>query len=942
MTRNEATTRKELIDPKLQQAGWDLDPIRGQVRFEIPVDGYDAQPWNGVTDYCLYLPNGEVIAIVEAKRQSRDPRVAEQQVRHYVTEIGKHQSFQPFAFMSNGYETYFWDVGREAKRQVAGFFALRDLESLLYLQQHGVPTQQLAINLEIAGRTYQQEAIRRVCEQFEAGQRRSLLVMATGTGKSRTAMALIDLMMRANQARRILFVADRDVLVTQALEENFKQFLPDEPRCRIRTHRIDYSQRLYVSTPHTLSVCHRRFTPGFFDLVIFDEAHRTLYNKFRDVVEYFDARLLGLTATPAQFIDRDTFQLFHCFDSPPRPTFLYDYQDAIRERHLVDFDVYQAQTQFQRRGIKGAELSEEDRNLLIQQGHDPDEIDYEGTDLERKVSNKDTLRKQWEELMGLLQRDQSGQLPGKTIIFALSQRHALNLAKAFEEMYPQFPNLVQVITSKMERTDELIAAFKKEDMPRIAISVDLMDTGVDVPEVVNLVFMKPVHSQIKLLQMIGRGTRNQEACRYLDRLPNGRKEKFLIIDFWQNSFDREATEELVAQNLPVLVKVFNTRLRVLEQYLGDQQNPDCQQVIATLREQVAQIPTDSFSVQRVYRDIAQAWEDGFWRYLTQGKIEFLKTQVAPLLRFASGVDVAAATFTNKVERLKTEILAGQARPSTVESIREDVAYLPDFVHQDPQLEASVQTCLTAQLETATPQQLTQVVADLAGQMRNRRDRPSAFVEFDLADQIAASGYITLGDGGVQVYVEEYRRRVEERILELVVNHPTIAAIERGEAVTDFQLVELERTLRHELGEGIAAAVTATMAGRVGETGGEYGAGGSQLQGRQDVVSNIRKAFDTKSSSLLGFLRELLDMSEVPDYESVVHRSFEEHIGQRQYNSDQIRFLRAVQNVFLQNNRLELDDLYEAPLNRFGEGAVERWFTGEEIDRLLLFAQQLAA
>jgi type I restriction enzyme R subunit len=274
----------------------------------------------------------------------------------------------------------------------------------------------------------------------------------------------------------------------------------------------------------------------------------------------------------------------------------------------------------------------------------------------------------------------------------------------------------------------------------------------------------------------------------------------------------------------------------------------------------------------------------------------------------------------------------------VESIREDVAYLPDFVHQNPQLEASVQTCLTSRLETATPQELTQVIADLAGQMRNRRDRPSAFVELDLADQIAASGYITLGDGGVQVYVEEYRRRVEERILDLVVNHPTIAAIERGEAVTDFQLVELERTLRHELGEGIAAAVTATAAGRVGEYGGE----GSQPQGRQDVVSNIRKAFDTKTSSLLGFLRELLDMSEVPDYESVVHRSFEQHIAQRQYNSDQIRFLRVVQNVFLQNNRLELDDLYEAPLNRFGEDVIERWFSDREIRDLIEFTQRIAA
>ncbi|MGG6270157.1 DEAD/DEAH box helicase family protein [Leptolyngbya sp. AN03gr2] len=544
MSRTEAQTRKDLIDPKLVSAGWELDPAKGQVKFEIPVDGYDAEPWNGVTDYCLYQPNGEVIAVVEAKRQSRDPRVAEQQVRHYVTEIAKHQSFQPFAFMTNGYETYFWDVGSQAKRQVAGFFSPDDLRNLLYIRQNQMPTRSLAIDIAIAGRVYQQEGIRRVCERFEAGQRRSLLVMATGTGKSRTAMALIDLVMRANQARRVLFVADRDTLVTQALEDNFKQYLPDEPRCRIRASRIDRSSRLYVSTIHTLSICHRQFTPGFFDLIIFDEAHRSLYSKFREVVEYFDARVLGLTATPAQFIDRDTFQLFHCFEGIP--TFLYSYEQAIQEKYLVDYDVYQAQTRFQRNGIKGENLTEEDRNILIQQGHDPDQLDYEGTELEKKVSNRDTLRKQWEEIMNLLQSDSSGQLPGKTIVFGLSQNHAMRLASVFEEMYPQFPDMVQVITSKMERTDTLIDRFKKQEMPRIAISVDLMDTGVDVPEVVNLVFMKPVHSQIKLMQMIGRGTRSHEACKYPDRLPNRYKEKFLIIDFWENDFEKDPSEEVAS------------------------------------------------------------------------------------------------------------------------------------------------------------------------------------------------------------------------------------------------------------------------------------------------------------------------------------------------------------------------------------------------------------
>lgn len=941
MAWTEAETRKELIDPQLEAAGWDLSPNSGQVRFEIPVDGYDAEPWNGVTDYCLYRSNGEVIAVVEAKRQSRDPRVAEQQVRHYVTEIATHQSLQPFAFLTNGREIYFWDVDREHKRQVAGFFSKEDLENLLYLSQNKLPLQSVAVNLAIAGRAYQQEAIRRVCERFEEGYRRALLVMATGTGKTRTTMALIDLFLKANQARRILFVADRDTLVKQALDDGFKAFLPQEPRHRIRSFDTDTSQRLYVSTLQTLAVCRRKYTPGFFDLVVFDEAHRSIFNLFREVVEYFDARIIGLTATPAKFLDRNTFQVFHCFDDPPRPTFLYDYRDAVNDGHLVDYDVYQANTNFQRQGIRGAELSEEERNELIEDGIDPDEIDYEGTELERTVSNKDTLRRQWEEVMEVCYKDQSGLLPAKTIVFALTQKHALRLANAFEEMYPQYPGLVQVITSKMERTDALIDNFKKKDMPRIAISVDLMDTGVDVPEVINLVFMKPVQSQIKLQQMIGRGTRNDETCKFRDRLPGGKKERFLIIDFWQNEFDRDASEEVVSQDLPVLVKIFNTRLKLLEHYLEQpqrQQTADCQRVIADVRSQIAQIPMDTFSVQKVFTEVEQAWNDGFWLYLNNGKISFLRSRVGPLLRFVSGTDVAAATFTNKVERLKHEILVDAVQNSTLESIAEDVSRLPDFVLQDGKKQASVRMCLSAQLSSATPEMLDQVMVDLAGQMRNRREKPSSFVELDLKDRIAISGYITLGDGGVQVYVQEYRERVERRILEIVDSHPAIAALRRGEIPTDLELVALERTLREELGVRLFSEEEVAVSPRAAQAEGTY----RTTTAATDVVSNIRKAFNVRTGSLLGFLRGQLEMEELPDYETVVERNFEQHIARHAYSADQIRFLRAVMTVFLQRRCIEVADLYDEPLDRFGEDAVERLFTQVDIQSLMQLVQTLAA
>ncbi len=484
-----------------------------------------------------------------------------------------------------------------------------------------------------------------------------------------------------------------------------------------------------------MSNCFEQFTPGFFDLIIFDEVHRSIFNKWNEVLHYFDARMIGLTATPADFIDRNTFLEFDCEGSTP--TFFYSYEQAIGDDYLVDYSLYAAQTRFQRKGIRGVDLSEEERNALIEQGIDPDDLDFSGTDLEVKVSNRDTLRKQWEEIMEVCYKDASGQLPGKTIVFAMTQEHALRLADIFEEMYPQYPGLVQVITYKSEYKGILIDRFKKESLPRIAISVDMLETGIDVPEVVNLVFMRPVQSRIKLEQMIGRGTRAHATCHFPERLPNGHKDQFLILDFWENDFRKDPQADL-AQSLPVLVTLFNTRLKLLELHLADQRSPDARRTVADLRAQMALIPTDSFLVRRIYPEVAQAWEDAFWRYVTADKIEFLRLKVGPLLRLAPAVDVQAATFTGKVERLKVQILTGQNPAATAQSIAEDVGRLPDFVFEDPQREPAARLCLTPGLHTATAADLDRVIDALADQMVNRRARPNAFLELDLPDLIEAA------------------------------------------------------------------------------------------------------------------------------------------------------------------------------------------------------------
>ena len=818
--------------------------------------------------------------------------------------------------MANGHDIWFWEVGLANPRLVAGFFAPADLERLKFLRQNRRPLEATPINSSIVDRSYQHEAIRRLAEAFAANKRRALLVMATGTGKTRVAMALIDVFLRANQAQNVLFLADRDALVDQTLTDGFKAHLPYEPRDRIYTHQIDKTKRLFVATEQTLALCYAKFSPGFFDLIIFDEAHRSLFKRFTEVIEYFDARMIGLTATPANFIDRDTFRLFGCDANVP--TFLYDYPQAVKEGFLVDFSLYQAHTSFQRKGIKGVDLSEEDRNALAEQGIDPDSLDYAGTEIEVEVSNRDTLRKQWEEVMETCLKDQSGQLPGKTIVFAMTKKHAHRIAEVFEEMYPQHVGVAQVITSTTERVrdgsygDGLITKFKKNNLPRIAISVDMLDTGIDVPEVVNLVFMKPVQSRIKLWQMIGRGTRNQQACKYLDRLPDGKKTEFKIIDFWQNDFNKKADDKPPI-DMPVLVSVFNTRLKILECHLPDHTAEAFRQAITDLRAMMARVPRDSFPVKKVWLQVAPAWEDDFWTLITPAKLDFLRLHVAPLLRFAADVDVAAETFTHKVERLKLQILQATPSPQLLQSIAEDVSLLPDIAER-VRSSPSAALALSADLATATPAQLTQIIRDLAPQMKNRRDRPSAFLKIDLPDFIATHGYISVGEGGHQVLIEEYKRRVDARVLEIVEKHPALAALREGREVTDDQLVDLERTLHRELGRDDI-----------------------QLSSR-----NIRIAYGLRVDNFLAFLRHLLALDAIPDYHQVVQRGFERHIQAHNYNAEQIRFLRSVQEVFLAKRTLVEADLYDPPLTNFGRNAVERFFTPQEIGDLLRLTQSLAA
>lgn len=922
---NEAETRYNLIDPLLTKAGWNLAD-RTSVSFEVPVDGYDAAPINGITDYCLYRSNGEVLAVIEAKRTKRDARVGKEQLYQYITKIEQHQTFRPFGFLTNGEDIWFWDSLDYPDRPVAGFFTRADLERLLFLKQNRTPLSEQKIKDSIINRSYQVEAVRRISEQIEKKKKRkALMVMATGTGKTRTTMALIDVFLRSRQAQKILFLADRDSLVEQALTKGFKEHIPQESRQRIRTFLLDDPKekskitgaRILVSTLQTLELCYDQFSPAEFDLIITDECHRSIYNKFSDILAYFDAVQIGLTATPAHFIDRNTFTFFECDGAAP--TFLYTYNQAVKEGYLADYDVYAAQTKFQRKGIKGIDLSEQDKEDLRERGIDPDTINFEGTDLEKKVTNNNTLHRQWEELLDVCHKDAGGQQPAKTIIFAITQKHAFRLEEAFNQMYPEHKGLLaRVITSQTERASDLLKQFETEDLPRIAISVDMLDTGVDIPEVMNLAFMKPVGSQIKFWQMIGRGTRSDEACKIKQWLPGFKKEQFLIVDYWEN-FEHfnmmPKNDDAGAAQIPVLVTIFNTRLSKLALLMGAPGSEDFKRVVQDIRADLAKLPLDSFTVKKGLKEIREVFEDSWWQFITNIKIELLRMKAAPLLRFAATVSLAETFFTSKMERIGLMLMQQKDIEVGSREIQEDVDLLPRNLSQVAPHVPLMNDILGSQWwENITVKKLDEARQALAPLMKYRREKRIEPFELGLDDIIESRKWIVVNKGGQKLMVEAYKQKVEARIQQMAQEHPTIQGLIKGEAVHLHDLLSLEHTLETEL---LSDELILTE-------------------------DNMLKAFGVRVGSLTDFLKYALHLEHLPNYADLVRKAFDAFILEHRYNANQTRFLRTVQSVFIQKRKLEVNDLYEPPFTNFGMNAVEQLFSDTEVEEIIELTKRLIA
>lgn len=664
---NEEQTRDYFIDLLLNEAGWALDKKEDR---EYEVVGMPNNQGIGFVDYVLWGDDGKPLAVVEAKKTRRDARVGQQQAKLYADCLEAKFGRRPVIYYTNGYEHWFWDDAFSAPRPVEGFHKKDELELLMQRRSGRQSLAKLEIDNAIVERSYQHQAIRSITEAIEQhNQRRSLVVMATGSGKTRTVIALVDLLMRAGWVKRVLFLADRVSLVKQASRE-FGKHLPNVPVVNL-LNSTDAQGRVYVSTYQTMlnqinntETTVKKFGIGFFDLIIVDEAHRSIYSKYGAIFNYFDSYLVGLTATPKDEVDRNTYNLFQMQNGVP--TYAYSLDDAITAGYLVRPKAISVPVHFPRDGIRYDELSEDERQQWdeLEWGEDgpPDEVDPAA--MNQWLFNQDTVDQIIQHMMTKGQKVASGDRIGKTIVFAKNNLHAQFIAERFNINYPQYKGeMARVITYQTEYAQSLIDDFSNKDKaPHIAISVDMLDTGIDVPEVVNLVFFKRVRSKTKFWQMIGRGTR---LCKDLFA-PNEDKKFFYILDYCQNleyfkenpeASDGSSSDSLDAQLFKNRIEVLTTLDARKDTNTKDEQ--DLREYSAAyLHELVANMTMDNIVVRPKRKFVEKFSNASSWQSMTTVDAAEAATELANLPSQKIDSEEEAKRFDLAIIKLQLCVLRG--------------------------------------------------------------------------------------------------------------------------------------------------------------------------------------------------------------------------------------------------------------------------------------------
>ena len=906
----EAATRDVWIDRLLREAGWNP---QGPNAAEYPVSGMPNPTGQGFVDYVLWGDDGKPLALVEAKATRHSALKGQQQAKLYADCLEVMTGQRPVIFCSNGYDHWIWDDTRYPARPVQGFYKKDELALLV---QRRATRKRLAdglINASIVERPYQSRAIRRIGEAFEEhNQRKSLVVMATGAGKTRTVIALVDLLMRCNWAKRILFLADRTALVRQALGA-FKTHLPSAAPVNLLDDKTGQG-RVYVSTYPTMMTLideargdQRRFGVGHFDLVIVDEAHRSIYKKYAAIFDYFDSLLVGLTATPKDEIDRNTYRLFDLQTGVP--TDVYGLEEAVGDGWLVPMQAVSVPLKFMRGGIRYDDLTDEDKEAWdaaewADDGTVPDRVD--AAELNKWLFNADTVDKVLQHLMTHGQMVAGGDRLGKTIIFAKNHDHAEFIAKRFDLNYPHLKgDFARVIDFKVDYAQSLIDSFSvASKSPHIAISVDMLDTGIDVPEVVNLVFFKQVRSKTKFWQMIGRGTRLRPDLFG----PGTHKAFFYVFDFCQNleffSQDPAAVEGNVVESLGA--RLFKGRLDLigaLDNRLAGDATQDREaekglrvELSETLRSQVAAMNPMNFIVRPKRRLVELYAKAEAWGELPEVARRELADEVAALPAELQSENEEAKRFDLLVLNLQLGLFHPAPGFTPMRDTVKEIAGLLEDRSNIP--------VIRAQLELIQEVQTDEWWQDITvGMLETARKRLRGLVQLiekqgrkviytDFADEIGDSTAVEFERFTPADAFEKFRLKAQA-FLKQHLTHVAVHKLHTDKQLTPTDLAELERMLA------------------------ECGAGGP---------AELERARE-ESQGLGVFVRSLVGLDR-----AAVQQTFAEFLQGRTLRANQHAFMDMLIDQLTARGIVGIDRLYEAPFTQW-DGAVEGVFAEPDVVRL---------
>jgi type I restriction enzyme, R subunit len=899
---SEAKTRKDLIDPIIfDRIGWKKEyvieePNAVKSNFKTKEFKYigdeTEEGENRFIDYLLLDEQRNPIAIIEAKKTSVDVEKGEIQGRTYREDVEKQVGFKVPVFLTNGKEWYYVDMN-DVRRKVLLPFSQKDLQRIVSLWKKRKDPSRVKLNPNIVDRKRGIEAVKQVLEHFSENKRSALINMATGTGKTRVAMSIVDGLRKADYVQKILFIVDRTALSNQAKEEGFKEFFPNDPVVELNEEGFSDTARIYVSTIQTLMAdkkprgkLYERFGTGAFDLIIFDEAHRSIYDKNNSVMKYFDALKIGLTATPLTEDMRDTttFNLFDCEEG--KPTVRYDYDQAVRDGVLAPYVAEVIETKVLTLGIKGEKLSRELRDALKKQQEDPERFETPGSKFEKFFTDEKTNELIVREFIGRCYK--SGGRPCKTIFFCASVKHAESLELIFQRLYPNLAKDVKVIVSNRARYMDEVRRFEKRDFPRIALSVGVLDTGINIPEIMNLVFVKPVMSKVRFWQMLGRGTRNLAACKHKDWLPNGQKNDFYIMDFKFGDFSNINYHNLglpgkKTSGQDTKVKIFEERLDLLGEDLEDNEKGIVEKQI---RETIKDIDVDSPMVLEKKEMIKKVVSV---KFDLAKHIDKLKAEISPLLIYSKSENSKVYAFVSNCVKLFDHLKKGDL--NKVEKVKKFVVERAEAIW-DKNLDAIL----------AKRDDLIEIQKDEYWEGLTFED-----VDF-LIREIAPlmifyekprKGMLKVNAPDVTIGVEEIRKEIgkDPEFEEFIENNPLMLKIKNGEGVTSNELLEIEAGLRKK---------------------------NSRL-----TIENIQERED-----FVLFLRALIEVKGLPDPQELIKMEFDKHVVDRNehYNSEQLNFLRNLEEVFVRAKHIELKSFAEHPLK---EARPLDLFSREQLEKVVL-------